>query len=128
LQHGTIMSGLAMTAQSLLEDAHVLRHETGHFAGLVHTSEQEVGLGDRLADTPFCDDVLTQGLGCPDAEYLMFPFAVPGATLLSPKQEVVIQASPLYRGAVEENGGFAEPLPQSSANLAPAPPDGGRAA
>jgi hypothetical protein len=124
LIHGTLLSGIAMTANDLTIDSLVLRHETGHLTGLAHTSEQDVGIGDRLSDTPLCNDVLTQGLGCPDVDHLMFPFAIPNSpNILSPKQSTVIQASPLYRGAVEENGGFAEPLARTSARAAPAPVD-----
>lgn len=129
LIHGTHLSGVVMLPTGVAEDAHVLRHEAGHLAGLAHTSETILGFGDRLADTPFCPDVINIADSCPDVDYLMFPFATPGSALiLSPQQEVVIQASALYRGAVEPQGGFPEPLPTPAANLTPAPPDGGRAA
>jgi hypothetical protein len=111
LVHGTKLSGVVMTKNGTSIDSLVVRHEMGHFAGLTHTSEFEPGLGDRLGDTPLCADVMATGLACPDVDYLMFAFAAPNSPFLfSPQQEKVVQASTLYRGAVEPNGGFAEPL------------------
>jgi hypothetical protein len=111
LVHGTQISGLVMIDSGQSKDALTLRHEMGHFAGLSHTSEAEPGVGDRLGDTPFCDNVNVQQLGCPDVDYLLFPYAIPGSRyLVSPLQTKVIQASPIYRGAVEPGGGYAEPL------------------
>ncbi len=113
LVHGTQLSDL-MTDNGQAKDALVLRHEMGPFAGLAHTSEIDPGLGDRLGDTPFCGNVDVQQLGCPDIDYLMFPYAIPNSpNIVSPLQTTVIQASPIYRGAVEPGGGFAEPLDQS---------------
>ncbi|MEZ4437964.1 MAG: hypothetical protein R3B72_02670 [Polyangiaceae bacterium] len=110
LVHGSYHSAVVMlTTGDPTFDAGVLRHEVGHFAGLLHTSETVTGFHDRLADTPECDDVLNDP--CPDLENLMFPFAFPGSALsVTPKQRTVVQASALYRGAVEPGGGFAEPL------------------
>jgi hypothetical protein len=111
LVHGTQISGLVMIGSGQSKDALTLRHEMGHYAGLSHTSEAEPGVGDRLGDTPFCANVNVQQLGCPDVDYLLFPYAIPGSPyLVSPLQKKVIQASPIYRGAVEPGGGYAEPL------------------
>jgi hypothetical protein len=111
LMHGTRQSGVVMMPYDPGFDYFTLRHEAGHFGGLLHTSEFTPGLGDFLSDTPKCQDVEQQLQNCPDINYLMFPAANPGGLQqMSPKQDVVVQASALYRGAVEEGGGYAEPL------------------
>ena len=96
-------------------DRVVLRHEAGHFAGLMHTTEIDVG-ADALADTPQCSDVEQQLFNCPDFDNLMFPFANEFSPMqTSEGQETIVQASAIYRGAVEPGGGFAEPLDQAMA-------------
>lgn len=121
LVQGSLQSAVVMmTTGDPVFDAGTLRHEAGHFAGLLHTSEQALGFHDRLADTPECPDVMN--LNCPDLDNLMFPFAFPGSLLtVSSKQERVVQGSALYRGAVEEGGGFAAPLDGTSIAPTPAP-------
>jgi hypothetical protein len=76
-------------------DAARVRHETGHLAGLFHTSD-EYGF-DPLGDTAECthpDDEL-----CPDADNVMFPRATAHAprTELSAAQARVVLGSTLYR-------------------------------
>lgn len=118
LVQGSLQSAVVMmTTGDSVFDAATLRHETGHFAGLLHTSEQLMGFHDRLSDTPECLDVMQ--VNCPDLNNLMFPFAFPGSQLtVSSQQATVVQASALYRGAVEAGGGFAEPL-DGSMSFAP---------
>ncbi len=117
LQHGTFRSAVVMTVTGdPALDKLVMAHEAGHYAGLIHTSEVSGGFGDVLSDTPYCDDVIGKYDACPDFNNLMFPYAHPDSTLiLSAKQEVVLQASAIYRGAVEAGGGFAPSLPQEKA-------------
>jgi len=112
LEHGTLQSGVVVTlADFPALDRVVFRHETGHFAGLFHTTEIEVGYGDKLSDTPVCANVLDLFESCPDFDNLMFPFANPdNPMLMSDGQDAVVRGSALYRGAVEKNGGFPEPL------------------
>jgi hypothetical protein len=121
LQHGTNGSGLVMTitGEGWL-DRVVLRHETGHMAGLFHTTELEAGAGDALADTPKCFDPINSLGGCADSSNIMFPFTGYGDEL-SEKQQLVIQGSALYRGIVEEGGGAADPFasPTSTSSEAP---------
>ena len=115
LEHGTHASGVIMTTtnQSWL-DRIVLRHEVGHLAGLFHTTEIESNIGDRLGDTPLCEDVVNQLDACPDALNVMFPF--PGfGDEFSAMQARVIEGSALYRGIVEEGGGAAESMSGPSA-------------
>lgn len=124
LDDGTYQSGLVMMLSGDFNlDRVVLRHETGHFAGLMHTSEVEAGYGDVLADTPLCPDVPNLLMACPDITNLMFPYADPfNPMLLTTQQSTVVQASALYRGAVEEGGGYAAPLDgESSSDARPWP-------
>jgi len=123
LVQGSLQSAVVMvTTGDNVFDAATLRHEAGHFAGLLHTSEQLMGFHDRLSDTPECPDVMQ--INCPDLNNLMFPFAFPGSQLaLTSQQAMVVQASALYRGAVEDGGGFPAPLDGSMA-FAPGPPSG----
>jgi hypothetical protein len=90
-------------------DKMILRHETGHFSGLQHTTEFGGQLGDTLEDTPFCPDIDSVLDQCPDYGHIMFPTG--GAALLfSDTQRRVIVGSSLYRGRVEEGGGLPGPL------------------
>ncbi|MEM6785954.1 MAG: hypothetical protein AAF715_00430 [Myxococcota bacterium] len=129
LVNGSFQSAVVMLPTGDADiDTTTLRHEAGHFVGLSHTSEQEIGVHDRLGDTPECADVLGINIGCPDVDNLMFPFAIPGSLReLSSLQAAVIRASAVYRGAVAPGGGFAEPL-DGSMRVRPAPvvppPDG----
>jgi hypothetical protein len=94
LVHGSRQSGVVMMAYDPNYDYYTLRHEVGHFSGLLHTSETTPGLGDHLSDTPKCDDVDQQLQNCPDISYLMFPYANPGGqAVMSPKQDTIVQAS-----------------------------------
>ena len=115
LEHGTLQSAVVMTISGDLSlDRMVLRHESGHFAGLYHTSEIEPGFTDYLDDTPVCPDVDAMYPNCPDVDNLMFPYADPNSPMqLSAKQRRVVHGSALYRGAVEEGGGFPPPLDQT---------------
>ncbi|MBI4702978.1 MAG: hypothetical protein HY744_17820 [Deltaproteobacteria bacterium] len=135
IEHGTLKSGVVVTTGYGEEwDTLIMRHETGHLAGLFHTSEFEDDLGDALDDTPWCDDPMGKMDSCPDYPNLMFPIAASGALLLSPKQNRVVQASALYRGIVEEGGGPADPLPDDEPGAGdepeagPAPGGGAKAA
>jgi hypothetical protein len=118
LEHGTLQSGLVMMVfQMVTMDSIIVRHETGHLAGLFHTSEIDPGYGDALDDTPFCPDVEAMLDSCPDVDNLMFPYGGLGSALeLSPKQIKVIQASALHRGIVEEGGAPAIPMPAGGSN------------
>ena len=114
LQHGTSRSVVVMvvTGDPALDQL-VMAHEVGHYAGLIHTSEVSGGFGDALTDTPYCNDVVGKYDACPDFDNLMFPYAhADSALILSAKQQAVVQASAIYRGAVEQGGGFAPPLPK----------------
>lgn len=101
-RHGTRASGIAIQVSGdPAFDAIVLAHESGHYAGLLHTTESGIlGTFDALDDTPEC---LTPGniMFCPDHDNVMFYAAAnvdtPGKTL-SPQQQAVIQASALYDG------------------------------
>lgn len=111
LEHGTSQSGVVMMLNDPSIDWMVLAHEAGHFSGLMHTSELIGGVGDKLTDTPFCPNADLDPFSCPDQDNLMFPYgSVSLLRQLSSKQEAVIQASALHRGAVEAGGGFPEPL------------------
>src|SRR5690606_3147803 len=110
LEHGTSQSGVVVLPFDQLVDWMVLAHEAGHFSGLMHTSEF-TGLADRLSDTPSCTTVELDPQSCADRDNLMFPYgSLSIQRLLTPQQETVLQASALYRGAVEPGGGFPEPL------------------
>ncbi|MCK6593044.1 MAG: hypothetical protein L6Q76_36280, partial [Polyangiaceae bacterium] len=55
MRHGTGMSGVAyLPSGNSTYDASVLRHETGHLAGLFHTTEYAIDETDPLSDTPEC--------------------------------------------------------------------------
>lgn len=124
LQSGTSLSGMAVTMSlDPVVDAQVIRHEMGHYAGLLHTTELQPSFyGDALADTPHCPDIASDPLVCPDVENLMFPFVGIGnsAKLISDMQASVIQGSAVYRGIVEEggqpSGPFAVPHVPTSTN------------
>ncbi len=111
LDHGTHLSGVVVTLfGDDTIDSVILRHETGHFAGLLHTSEFDAGVGDALSDTPFCPDVNNFMEQCPDYNNLMFPTGGDFSMTLSARQQKVMQASTLYRGIVEPGGAPAAPL------------------
>lgn len=102
-EHGTSQSGVALVATGDLDnDAHVLRHELGHFAGLFHTTELGGGDTDSLSDTPSCDTstITTDPGSCPDASNLMFPTGF--GDEMTPAQARVIQGSSIYRGRADD--------------------------
>ena len=50
-------------------------HESLHYLGLYHTTEQSPGVFDPLLDTPMCDATTIKFTpsACPDATNVMFP-------------------------------------------------------
>jgi hypothetical protein len=77
-------------------------HESGHWLGLNHTTEQDGSLSDKIADTPECPasaDVNGDGMidraecAAFDGEYLMFWEGV--GDQVSPQQSLVLRSSPL---------------------------------
>jgi hypothetical protein len=80
-------------------DSIIVRHETGHYAGLFHTTEFDPSLVDPLDDTPSCPDLDFDNFeSCPDFDFVMFPTGGSGAGVFSPSQQAVIQGSAIYRG------------------------------
>lgn len=121
MQHGTGMSGVAYESSGNAEyDASVLRHETGHLAGLFHTTEYAVDETDPLSDTPECSHQTMQSNpdACPDVTNSMFPIAY-GAVAFTPAQEIVIHGSMLYRGILQAGGAPVPPQPASPVPGAP---------
>jgi hypothetical protein len=113
MRHGTGMSGVAYQPSGNAEyDASVLRHETGHLAGLFHTTEYSIAETDPLSDTPECatSTMQSQPDSCPDVSNSMFPIAY-GAVKFTPAQEIVIQGSMLYRGILQAGGAPVPPVP-----------------
>jgi hypothetical protein len=113
MKHGTGMSGVAyLPSGNSTYDASVLRHETGHLAGLFHTTEYAINETDPLSDTPECAYSTMQSNpdSCPDVSNSMFPIAY-GAVNFTGAQEVVIQGSMLYRGILQAGGAPVPPLP-----------------
>lgn len=101
--HGSNIGGIAVeTSTDPKLDSLVLRHEIGHMAGLLHTTERTdsatKGLTDALADTASCDDTLQLSF-CPDSANVMFPIPTSNwSGELSPSQMAVVQGSALYIG------------------------------
>lgn len=101
-RHGTRDSGVALQVSGdPAVDAIFLAHESGHYAGLLHTSELAfITAHDALDDTPECNssDAIE---ACPDSDNLMFSALAglkePQATLTR-QQQIVVQASALYEG------------------------------
>ena len=121
LEHGTFQSGIVLMIYSdTALDSMIVKHETGHYAGLYHTSEIQPGTGfDPLSDTPQCADVNAQMQNCPDYTNLMFPYAGYDQTDFSPEQLTVIHDSGLYRGIVADGWPPAPPmLPNGSQSAA----------
>jgi hypothetical protein len=113
MQHGTGMSGVAYEPSGNAEyDASVLRHETGHLAGLFHTTEYAINETDPLSDTPMCATATMQSNpdSCPDVSNSMFPIAY-GAVKFTAAQELVIHGSMLYRGVLQPGGAPVPPKP-----------------
>jgi hypothetical protein len=113
MQHGTGMSGVAYEPQGNAQyDASVLRHETGHLAGLFHTTEYAIQETDPLSDTPMCATQTMQSNpdSCPDVSNSMFPIAY-GAVAFTEAQELVIHGSMLYRGVLQAGGAPVPPKP-----------------
>jgi hypothetical protein len=96
-EHGSELSAVVVELSDDVDaDGETLRHETGHMAGLFHTSDA-TGF-DPLADTASCADFATDPASCPDAGNLMFPVATGTArSALSATQERIILGSTLYR-------------------------------
>ncbi len=110
--HGTPRSGIAFQPSGdPAYDAHVLSHETGHLAGLFHTSEFAVAETDGISDTPECaqSTILNNPTNCPDFSNIMFPTAGNGGNY-SQFQRKVLQGSAFYRGALSAGGPYAPPL------------------
>lgn len=104
--HGTGRSGVAFVpSKNTAYDARVLAHEIGHLGGLFHTTELQSPDTDSLGDTPECASEMIQGdpESCPDKSNIMFPVAY-GGTQFTTDQAMVVQASALYRGILEEGG------------------------
>ncbi|MEO0605268.1 MAG: hypothetical protein AAF211_27815 [Myxococcota bacterium] len=106
--HGAAGSGVVMTAEFLdfiggpELTGQILAHELGHWLGLFHSTEIAGGVFDPLADTPPCLDIaefVANGTAdqCPDFLNLMFPFANPAATTVTPEQAGVLLANPVTR-------------------------------
>jgi len=103
--HGSQGTGLVFSANSLrgADGARLvgqtLAHEVGHFLGLFHTTEQQGGGADQLADTPECPrDIGGGNPRCPDSSNLMFPIALTRPeTLLSDGQILIMRANPLTK-------------------------------
>lgn len=113
MRHGTGMSGVAyLPSGNSSYDASVLRHETGHLAGLFHTTEYAITETDPLSDTPECASSTMQSNpdSCPDVSNSMFPIAY-GAVDFTAAQEIVIQGSMLYRGILQAGGAPVPPKP-----------------
>lgn len=113
MRHGTAMSGVAyQSSGNATYDASVLRHETGHLAGLFHTTEYAIDETDSLSDTPECpvNTMKSNPDGCPDVTNSMFPIAY-GATKFTAAQEIVLHGSMLYRGILEAGGAPIPPKP-----------------
>lgn len=121
MKHGTGMSGIAyLPSNNSGYDASVLRHETGHLAGLFHTTEYSIKETDPLSDTVECAFSTMQNnpQKCPDVDNAMFPIAF-GALAFTPAQETVIHGSMLYRGILQAG---AMPLPPKPVPPAPGAP------
>jgi hypothetical protein len=102
--HGSQGTGLVFSADNLSGRGgpalvgQTLAHEVGHFIGLFHTSEQQGGGQDQLADTPSCDTRNTPLQSCPDAGNLMFPIALFRSFVeLSDGQILIARANPLTK-------------------------------
>jgi len=108
--HGSNASTMVWWAQNDgFFDAIIVGHETGHFAGLSHTTEFENSFVDALADTLECPGIDFPYDFCADYNYLMFPTGGSGVNLLSPQQEKVLRASTVYRGIYQEGSPPAAP-------------------
>jgi len=116
LWHGTILSGIALQISGdKAFDALTLRHEAGHFAGLLHTTDENAETHDALADTPMCANPAAPQ-DCLDATNIMFP--IPNdvwSSELSPSQAAVLQGSAIYRDLVDGPISETQPLDASAA-------------
>ncbi|MBK6693280.1 MAG: hypothetical protein IPG50_13895 [Myxococcales bacterium] len=74
-------------------DAVTMLHELGHFAGLMHTSEDD-GTDDLLLDTPTC---APKARACLDTNNLMAPSGPKNTPELTASQRRVMQSAPIYR-------------------------------
>lgn len=91
-------------------DSIIVRHETGHYAGLFHTTEFDPSLSDPLDDTPACPFLDFDNFqSCPDFDHVMFPTGGSGAGIFSPSQVQVIQGSAIYRGVFSPGQPAAAP-------------------
>ncbi len=113
MRQGTGMSGVAYLPSNMSGyDASVLRHETGHLAGLFHTTEYAIQETDPLSDTVTCSFATMQNnpQQCPDVDNAMFPIAF-GAVDFTAAQERMIHGSMLYRGILQAGGAPSPPKP-----------------
>jgi hypothetical protein len=81
----------------------VMLHETSHFLGLTHTSDQG-GRFDPLGDTPQCADLSALRISrCPDLTNLLFPLPLAHelgkAVVVADSQRAIVQSSPLIKQA-----------------------------
>ncbi len=125
LGHGSASSTLVWWVQNDgFFDHIIVSHETGHYAGLFHTSEYyQQGLVDPLSDTPECPELDDQNFfDCPDYGNIMFFSGGDGTAHLSPQQEAVIQGSAIYRGSYAAGENPAGPFEGLSGQAITSPP------
>lgn len=94
-------SGLSGNPHDAEAVAHIAVHESAHYLGLFHTTENPdaVNAADPLADTAVCpaDTFRTNVGACPDVRNLMFPLLLDATQQndLTPDQGFVLQRHPL---------------------------------
>lgn len=91
------------------DDALTILHELGHFAGLMHTTDDDAV--DLFEDTPSCTNV---GKQCPDATNLMAFSGPLGGIVLSPSQVRVMRGSPFFRATRSGSGATPQSSPKDA--------------